>query len=667
MDREQARECINSNLEDYLERRGIDTGKNFKCLNPSHPDNSTSMSIDRSKGQPYHAKCSGCNAYYDTLALIKIDYGLTDPDDVFNQACDICNITPDNDSTPTSDQQASKPFTTTLKESSWVSRLGTKTLTTETPKKLQPQNTPDKNQETSLKDYLNKAHEQVGHTDYFLKQGLSRSTVEQFKLGYDPALKTKEGAEFVTWQAVIIPTGEYSFIAKNTDLSAEIHNRMRKRGPSTLYNLAALRSGSPVFIVEEEMDALSLIEIGAEAVALGESSNINQLIETLQKEAPAGGLVLCLENDEEVTPSTKEISSALKTLNIPFIHANIAGEYKGPSEALTMAREQFIQTVQATQASFTTQQEAQQRSKQEAYLTTSSAHHLQDFINGIKDSVNTPYIPTGFAMLDQLLDGGLYEGLYVLEGILASGKTSFMLQIADQIAQAGNDVLLFSLEIARTELIAKSISRLTFLGCNKTSLAKTAREITTAIRYPQYSPTEHDTIKAGMEKYGTYAPQIYISEGVGDIGVDQVRDIITRHINVTGNKPVIIIDYLQILAPYNPLSTDKQKLDKTVIELKRISRDYKTPVLALSSLNRTNIPVTMENFTGSETIANSSDVLICLQAKGAEGKDFDINLAANEAPRKMELKLLKNRNGAIGKVLFYDYYPMFNCFVEAKN
>lgn len=100
-----------------------------------------------------------------------------------------------------------------------------------------------------------------------------------------------------------------------------------------------------------------------------------------------------------------------------------------------------------------------EQAEREAYLKTSTAHYLQSFIDGIPESVNTPCISTGFSSLDNVLDGGLYEGLYVIGAISSLGKTTLIAQIADQIAQAGTDVLFFSLEMARNELISKSVSR----------------------------------------------------------------------------------------------------------------------------------------------------------------------------------------------------------------
>ena len=101
------------------------------------------------------------------------------------------------------------------------------------------------------------------------------------------------------------------------------------------------------------------------------------------------------------------------------------------------------------------------KAKEEAYKQTAAAYHIQSFLNGIAASVNTPCISTGFDTLDKTLDGGLYEGLYIFGAISSLGKTTLILQIMDQIARSGQDVLLFSLEMARSEIMAKSISRTT--------------------------------------------------------------------------------------------------------------------------------------------------------------------------------------------------------------
>jgi replicative DNA helicase len=242
---------------------------------------------------------------------------------------------------------------------------------------------------------------------------------------------------------------------------------------------------------------------------------------------------------------------------------------------------------------------------EENYLELSAAFRMDAFISGISASVDTPCISTGFESLDRALDGGLYEGLYIIGAISSLGKTSFVTQIGDQIAKLGEDVLIFSLEMSAFELIAKSISRCTFfffcaekIGIN---CAKTARGITTGKRYLNYSEIEKNLIKNSFGDFHEYAKNIYIVEGVGDVGVTQIQETINLHVEITGKKPVVIVDYLQILAPFNLRATDKQNIDKAVLELKRLSRDFKIPIIAISSLNRANYSnaVSMEAFKES--------------------------------------------------------------------
>jgi len=307
------------------------------------------------------------------------------------------------------------------------------------------------------------------------------------------------------------------------------------------------------------------------------------------------------------------------------------------------------------------------------YSATSAAASIQDFIDGIAESVNTPYIPTGFTRLDDIIDGGLYEGLYIMGAITTLGKTSLILQIADNIAADGADILYISLEMARAELIAKSVSRhtltITLESGGDIRHAKTARGITTGIKYQYYSDRERELIKAAVNAYRVYAGNVYIIEGVGDIGVDDIRRAVEKHILFTGKKPVVIVDYLQILAPYNDRATDKQNTDKAVLELKRISRDYKIPMIGISSFNRDHYSaeVKLAAFKESGAIEYGSDVLIGLQLAGAGESGLDVKAAMDKDPREIELVILKNRNGKAGDKIPLEYFKLFNYFREADS
>ena len=306
------------------------------------------------------------------------------------------------------------------------------------------------------------------------------------------------------------------------------------------------------------------------------------------------------------------------------------------------------------------------------YSKITAAYNLQAFTDGIADSVNAPAISTGFTKLNDALDGGFRKGLYLLGGIPSVGKTSLALQIADQIAAQGHDVLYISMEMERYELMGKSISRGTaelatsdvdtFGGIGN---AKTVTGIMDGTKHLHYSATEHDLIQAAIEHYGGFASNLYILESDGAFNVLDVRAAVEKHIDTTGRLPVVIIDYIQILTPLNERGTDKSNLDRIVRELKLISRDYKTPVLGISSFNRGNYnkAVSLESFKESGGLEYGCDVLIGLQYADVEKEGFSIEAAKTAEPaRKVDLVILKNRNGKTGaKVPFY-YYAMFNLF-----
>ena len=519
-------------------------------------------------------------------------------------------------------------------------------------------------------DFFLQAYKAVEQTDYWKKRGLSKETVDRFKLGYVAEWRHPKAPKAPTSPRLIIPTSTGSYLARDTrdEIPAEQKPYSKSKvGSIQLFNKRALQTATkPIFIVEGELDALSIIEVGGEAVALGTTTKSKALVELLKAQAPAQALIIALDNDEAGQRASRELTEGLQGLNIPCYSFNPCGEYKDANEALQRDREAL--TIAVAEAEHL--QDEEEQAKRDAYLKNSTANYLQSFINGIADSVDTPYIPTGFKKLDSVLDGGLYEGLYIVGAISSLGKTTIITQIADQIARAGTDVLIFSLEMARAEIMAKSISRHTLQSVLATGgdirNAKTARGITTGKRYIDYSQTERDLINNAIMEYSQYAQNIYISEGVGDIGAEQIRETVQKHILYTGKTPVVIIDYLQILAPYSERATDKQNTDKAVMELKRISRDYKTPVIGISSFNRANYKeaVTMEAFKESGAIEYSSDILIGLQLKGAGKKDFDANEAKRKDPREIELVILKNRNGRTGDSLSFNFYPLFNYFEE---
>ena len=659
--RDQAKNELDTHYPDFLQQyMNINVRKVFRCTNPAHEDRHPSMCYIAKSHRTY---CPACRTTHDICDDIGIVFGLTSYNEQLKKGCELYHIDLDGHTDHHRAQEGAK-------------------MSKQQEKAEQP-----RENKTS---YYRQCNSRITETDYPQKRGLSLKTLNAHMIGYDPALATYDADEDgkwlrnTTWKAMIIPTTEFDYNVRNTDPAALKKNRFRK-GKGTeagIFSYKTLQTATqPIFVVEGEIDAMSIEEAGGAAIGLASTSGAKLLVKRAKEKKPVQPLILALDKDDSGQSTEKQLSEDLTSIGVPNYRRSIYGECKDANDALLKDREAFrkiiadtVHEVQEAEQERISEEDAEKKAAEEKerqeYFNNSAGNNLQQFLNGIKDSADTPCIPTGFSLLDSALDGGLYEGLYIMGAITSSGKTSIVLQMTDNIAKAGNDVLIFSLEMARSELMSKSISRHTAEIAIKdnidTSNAKTARGITDGRRYQNYNSTERDLILRATKAYSEYANRIFIQEGIGDIGIEQIRKTVEKHIRITGNKPLVVVDYLQILAPYNVRATDKQNTDKAVLELKRISRDFKIPVIAISSFNRNgyNVGTNLQQFKESGAIEYSCDVAFGLQLKGTGAEGFNATAQKQKAIREMELVVLKNRQGGVGAKIQFNYYPPFNIFIE---
>ena len=658
MNPEEAKEYAKTNLEAYLNAKGINTSSNFSCLNPAHEDKHPSMSFDSRRNRCH---CFSCGVDYDIFDVVAIDTGLSGKE-LFNHVYSLYNISVDYDNSKSQTSSKSIPQP-------------------ESKTKIDINKKSQNEDRENLTEFFEKCHAAVEKTDYWKKRGLSKATVDAYNLGY-----WEEKRRFV------IPTGDFSYNARATWEADKKERYLKPKGQFELFNLKAIPlAEQPVFVVEGEFDALSIIEAGGIAVALGSSSNL-RFIEFLKSNRPKYPLILALDNDEAGRAGEAKLSEELTKIQVDFVDADITFGFKDANEALVEDRESFVQSVLNAKNNVLNLLEEKRQKEAEAYYQTSAVNGLSEFIADIERRHNKDCVSTGFENLDEILDGGFYPGLYIIGAISSLGKTTFALQVADNAAKKGQDVLVFSLEMGKQELIAKSISRLSFQKCkswgSELDFATTTRNLMNGKSLN--SKERVDFLNECIKGYSDYAGRIFYHIGIGDIGVEKIKSVIARHIRITGRKPLVIIDYLQIIAPFDMRATDKQNTDKAVVELKRASRDYDVPIFAISSFNRENYtsPVNIASFKESGAIEYTSDVLMALQFKGMDylkkedGKYEDeksrtarIIQLRNEQEKnaeipgkaqELQLKILKNRNGRKGGVDL-EFHPMFNCFEVPKK
>ena len=279
---------------------------------------------------------------------------------------------------------------------------------------------------------------------------------------------------------------------------------------------------------------------------------------------------------------------------------------------------------------------------------------------------------TGFANLDEKA-GGLYSGLYVLAAISSLGKTTLALQMADQLAAAGNDVLFFSMEQSRLEMVSKSLARMT-------AQADLRSAVTSLSIRKGYLPLQ--VTQATAQYRAQMGDRLSIVEGNFNADVGFIADYIRRYKQRTGTAPVVFIDYLQILQPAadgKSRGSKKDEIDMAITELKRLSRELDITIIVISSLNRANYltPFAFESLKESGGIEYTADVVWGLQLACLDEELFDaegkikkkrkrIDEAKAEEPRKIKFICLKNRYGISNYDCYFDYYPANDLFIPVK-
>lgn len=606
---------IKEHMESYLIGKGINTRKNFKCPICGGGDKTPPASFDP---KTKRLKCFSCGWNGDIIDLIGHEYGITDKREQIEKAMSVLNIT-----------------------------------NIEPSKKIEP---PQKAETLKPPKTFPLTEKAIAYLDV---RGIDQQTAE--RLG----IKSTDSGILIPY-----PNSDYYVIR-----SIDVKKYCYPKGVSKeIYNEKALYNtdGSPVFIVEGQIDAISIGMIDYPCIATGGRGH-ELLLSKLKEKPTESPLIIAMDNDAAGRSANDEIKTALDELGVVNVVADdIYGDRKDANELFCNDKDiELLATNLMKYHDYAIDIKEAEKHRAEAEYRKDSAHgHLAKFLETIKARKDESGISTGFPLLDQCLGGGLYPGLYGIGAISSLGKTTFTLQIADYIASKGNDVILFSLEMSRDEIIAKSLSRETFRSAEKLKEspghAISTRDV---LQYKITDSVKQKVFAHALDSYTkTISERVFITEAMGDCGVADIRKRIEQHKAVTNRYPIVFIDYLQILKPFDPRSSDKQNTDKAVSELKRISRDFDIPVIVISSFNRENYnePVSMRSFKESGAIEYSSDVLIGLQLCDQISGAASVDTAKRAKYRKVGLKIIKNRNGQTGDYILYSFTPRINCFREIE-
>ena len=598
---------LREHLPAWLQEHGLPLTRSFRCLNPAHQDHHPSMRFNP-KNQTVH--CFSCGATYDLFDLVGME-------------------------------EHAEGFAACLE--AVRRRYGSGAA----------ERRPSSYRETEQDDFTEFARAGAAARGedafaWFAARGIGRRAVEEHGLFMNAGravFPLWENGRCVSWCARALDEG--------------VQPRYRNSpGPMGIWGADRLREGCALLAVcEGILDALSLEACGCRALALCGAANTGRLLEAMRcLEGPLPAVILAGDADEAGQRMNDELERGLRELGAVCVRLFLPVGCKDANEALVKDRAGLEREMRRAMDAAACSGEGAPGAP--AYEQDSQAGGAPEFLAYVERSRSTPVLSSGFPGLDELLGGGLFPGLYVLGAPSSLGKTTLLLQMADALTAAGRDVLFFSMEMSRWELLAKSLSRRAGLKDGAT------------MRQILQGELDRQRLEGLLEAYNRECGgRFFVADGAPASTPEQAAQKARELRQRRGASPVVMVDYLQIMAASDPRASDKQNVDRAVLCLKALSLELDAPVLAASSFNRESYGkgASMEAFKESGAVEYAADVLLALQftAFGKEG--FDAGREKARDPRREDLILLKNRNGtAFGRVGLA-YHGAANLFLEERE
>ncbi|MBQ6298677.1 MAG: replicative DNA helicase [Selenomonadaceae bacterium] len=281
----------------------------------------------------------------------------------------------------------------------------------------------------------------------------------------------------------------------------------------------------------------------------------------------------------------------------------------------------------------------------QSYQKIKTAHDfaIEVWTELTKGEEETRGLATGLLYLDTITSGLKKSDLIILAARPSMGKTALALNIVSQVAR-GHVVLLFSLEMSRSQLGVRFISSLSRIN---------------AMRVQNRTFTDGE-LQAVLRATTTLAEmKMFVDDTMG-ITLTELKTK-ARKIKREHGLDLIVIDYLQLIQCDDRYKGNRvQEVSELSRGLKALARELDVPILALSQLSR-----------AVEMRAEKKPQLSDLRESGSIEQDADIVMFLyreeyyeHDTTKKniAELIIAKNRNGATGVVplKFEKEYVLFS-------
>ena len=233
---------------------------------------------------------------------------------------------------------------------------------------------------------------------------------------------------------------------------------------------------------------------------------------------------------------------------------------------------------------------------------------------------------TGFDPLDKHLTGGMRSGeLVLLGGPQGLGKTTWVMQVARNIARSGRQVVVFSfehdLESLLVRLVALEAGHLAGIAApniNRIRATFEAMDGRTGSLTERLANTESGV--QAVEVVQEYADRMHLVRSTGSsTGLSAVATAIDEVVDSTGEQPLVVVDYLQKLHVSQRYGDDADRVTQIVEGLKDLALERDVPVLAVVASDMDGLAagkrMRVHNLRGSSALAYEADTVLMLNHK----------------------------------------------------
>lgn len=252
-----------------------------------------------------------------------------------------------------------------------------------------------------------------------------------------------------------------------------------------------------------------------------------------------------------------------------------------------------------------------------------------DFLYNSKTTMTG--LNTGFTDLNKMTSGLQKSDLVIVAARPSMGKTTFAMNLVENIVMTGEPVLVFSLEMPAQSLVTRM-------------LASIGRIDQTKLRDGKLDENE-DWDKLTMAVNSLRDKPLFIDDSAG-ISPSEMRTRARRVFREQGRLGLIMVDYLQLMSLKGNAESRTQEISEISRSLKALAKELECPIVALSQLNRSlenrpNKRPVNSDLRESGAIEQDADVIMFIYRDEVYNED-------TEAKGRAEIIIGKQRNGPIG-------------------